>query len=742
NPELTAERFRPLITLIMQMSLMKNKNNALQANLTNDQCPMTNDNSLKFPNDQCPMTNDYFYCTGDLARWLESGNIEFIGRMDEQVKLRGFRVEPGEIEKCLLNHPGIKEAVVLVREDNQKDKYLCAYLVSRTKMDLRELKEYLSRKLPAYMVPHYFVEIEKIPLTSNGKLDREALPLTVPGAAQGNETVYVGPSNIIEEKMVEIWEEVLGVVRPGVNTDFFEAGGDSIKAIQVTARLRKYGFDLKINDLYLNPSIEGAAQCVTVIKHAKAGLQDVKEGEDKPVKRVYPLSPMQSGMLLYTLKYGKSNAYFLQNVFDIEGKIDKELLEKSFHFLIEKYEILRTVFKVEVEDSGAFLQCVPEQWDFTLYFEDISHRYRDEKEAKVFLEEFAGKDREKGFNLASGEPPVRASLFKTGEKSYVLIWSFHHIVIDGWCLGILFKDLVSIYRSLEKGLPVDLGPVTPYAEYIEWLEKQDKQAGINYWQNYLEGYDCRASLSHLKREKHGADAFRGGEYNLVIEKDMISGLEKIASENRVTLSTVFQVIWGILLQEYLDCHDVVFGLVVSGRPSEIEGIEKMVGLFINTVPLRIETHQEDSFVSLLRRIHERNILSRTYEYVSLADIQAFMGLKENLVDHPVAFENFPVPSISKELAYTNADMSQDGEPGISFDMWNYEQDNRTDYDLNVIISPWEPFVITFEFNSSVYDLEFIENLGNHLKAIIKQLRKLGKLGDRQIKSNKCPAMTR
>jgi aryl carrier-like protein len=212
------------------------------------------------------------YRTGDLARWLADGNIEFMGRVDQQVKIRGYRIEPGEVEKLLLNHDGIEAAIVLARErKGDVDRYLCAYYAAAKKaadtLDPGGLKEYLSGKLPAYMVPRYFVEIDEIPLTANGKVDRRALP--EPGVeGRAAREGYEPPGNEIEEKMVEIWQDVLGIPRPGINDNFFEIGGDSIKAIQVTARLRTNGLELKISDLFLHPTVKESAKCVIIRQEA------------------------------------------------------------------------------------------------------------------------------------------------------------------------------------------------------------------------------------------------------------------------------------------------------------------------------------------------------------------------------------------------------------------------------------------------------------------------------------------
>jgi NRPS condensation-like uncharacterized protein len=357
--------------------------------------------------------------------------------------------------------------------------------------------------------------------------------------------------------------------------------------------------------------------------------------KNKRIEKVYPLSPMQSGMFFHTLKNEQSRAYFQQLIFKIKGNIDRDLLQRSFDLVIERYDILRTVFRADKLEKP--MQFVLKQRNFRLGFEDISHM--EDNETAIYLEEFVKRDKAKGFDLTR-DMLMRVSLFKTGSEAYDLAWSFHHILMDGWCLGIIYKELIYIYQSLKQGKPVRLEPVFPYANYIKWLEKQDRNQGLQYWGKYLEGYDGQAGLPKLPNQP--SQTYYLEEYNLVIAEKEIAALNATARKNRVTLNTVFQTLWGILLQKYTNSDDVVFGVVVSGRPPQVKGIEKIVGLFINTVPLRVKSQPEESFAQLLKKNHENTILAKNYEYLSLADIQSKTLLKGNLIDHIMAFENLPI----------------------------------------------------------------------------------------------------
>ncbi|NIM16909.1 MAG: amino acid adenylation domain-containing protein, partial [Candidatus Aminicenantes bacterium] len=680
------------------------------------------------------------YKTGDLARWLADGNVEILGRIDHQVKIRGFRIELVELESQLLKYPGIKEAVVTARKNNVENISLCAYYVANREGTFEiptndRLREYLFQSLPDYMIPSYYVNLDKIPLTPNGKIDRTALPEPEPGVVSEQ---YVPPTNNIQKHLVNVWQEVLGVESIGINDNFFKIGGDSIKAIQVSTRLKKYGLDLKVNDLFLHPVIKEAEKCIKETgdeqKTPQSPGQEKKEltprdmdlesripkedlarinnyitssiDENPEIQLIYPLSPMQNGMLYHWLRNEKSDSYFSQGVFTIEGEIEKSTLEDTFNQLIERYDILRTIFVYE--DLEEPLQVVLNNRKARVYDEDITHL--SENQGNLYLEEFKRKDKQRGFDLTR-DILMRLSLFKTGFKDYCLVWSFHHILMDGWCLGIIFKDFIEIYHSLKQGKRVELPAVIPYINYIRWLEKQEKTAGLKYWQQYLEGYEEPVGLPKLGNLKRNDD-YKLEEYDLIIDEKRVSALNSIARQEGVTVNTVFQTLWSVLLQRYNNTDEVVFGVVVSGRPPEIQGIEQMVGLFINTIPIRIKSRPDREFSQLLRMVQQKGALSRPYEYLPLAEIQSKSQLKVNLIDHIMVFENYPIQEEIKNAGI---------EPEYDFRAVNVRIHEQTNYNFNIVIFPGQYFLVKFSYNGLVYEGNLIKRVGLHLEEMIKQV---------------------
>jgi len=423
------------------------------------------------------------------------------------------------------------------------------------------------------------------------------------------------------------------------------------------------------------------------------------------VKNIYALSPMQEGMLFHSLMDKQSTAYVEQVVVTLRGSIDPGLFEKTLQQLMQRYDILRTVFVYKTTKQPR--QVVLTKQDATVYFESISHFNRERKD--TYLETFTRKDREQGFDLTKG-PLLRFSLFELEEKLYKLVWSYHHILMDGWCLGILLKDFLQIYQALKTNEPLQMEPVTPYSRYLQWLEKQDKQKGLNYWQRYLGGYEPQSSFPVLKRTP-GNDSYRQGEYTFEFKQSLTGKLAVAAADYGVTLNTLVQTLWGILLQRYIDSDDVVFAAVVSGRFPGIEGIETMVGLFINTVPVRMQTHPRQRLSQLFEDVHQQSVLSKSFEYLPLAEIQSNWRPGGELIDHIMVFENY-------HLQETVKDTGKAGNFGAAIE--DTEMHEQTNYDLNIVVMPGNQLLLEFIFNRLTCDPGFIQRLALHFNEIALQ----------------------
>jgi bacitracin synthase 3 len=425
--------------------------------------------------------------------------------------------------------------------------------------------------------------------------------------------------------------------------------------------------------------------------------------KDLKVQRIYPLSPMQEGMLFHTIINKDAHAYFEQMSYDIQGEIDLSIFESIWNALIEKYDVFRTIFVYE--EINRPMQVVLQERKTKLFFEDISAMTDSARER--YLEEFKVRDIQTGFNL-SKDIMIRVAVFKTGPDKHKVIWSHHHILMDGWSLGVVVNDFFSIYRTIKANRLLQLKERCPYFTYIKWLEKQNQEDGYTYWQEYLAGYEQLASLpGKTSPGKHGI--YQQKKLEIKLDRDTSAKLADIARQNQVTINTVFQSIWGILLQRYNNTQDVVFGTVVSGRPSQIPGIESAVGLFINTIPIRIQNGDAQTFGELLRRVQDAALLSDKYSYLSLAQVQSNSELKNELMNHIMVFENYPLDREKLNQSFTE------------FQVDNVEFFEQTNYDFNIIIMPGDECYIDFKHNPAIYPEALIAMVKTHFINIIRQI---------------------
>ncbi len=1104
-----------------------------------------------------------FYKTGDITRWLADGNIEFLGRIDHQVKTRGIRIEPGEIEHQLLRHDNIKETIVLAKVKPDGDNYLCAYIVPRPaaeedgtkKINVSELREFLSKLIPEYMIPSYFIQLEHIPLNANGKVDRKALP----EPKINLENQYVEPTSEVEKILVEIWAQVLGTRRIGINDNFFEMGGDSINAIKITSKMYSAGYKVTLRDIFKNPHIselapvvvklesmadqsvlsgnvpltppqklffqengnepnhfnqavmfysekrfkedaikaifikiqehhdalrmsykrennriiqkihpldypfslsvydlkgqESAAQIfknkadeiqagidietgplmklaifhmddgdrllivihhlvidgvswrilfddfgtlykqyeqgellvlpaktdsfklwsetmakfstsgkvlnqmpfwkgletkkvsriksdfevtdkrmkdlqimsfnlapeeterlLTGVNHAfrteindilitalgtaikksfgienlaisfeghgredisesidvsrtigwftsfyplvldfsythdiarqlkevketlrrvpgkgvgygilkfltpeimKQGLEfnlvpqvtfnylgqfdtDIKhlpfrlaeesvgntEGENIKIgfdleilgviinnrlaitlrfnrrqynpgtigkllnfyqeelrsiisycsarkervltpsdltyrglsvevldrlssqydlEDIYSLSPMQEGMLFHALYHPDSTTYLDQTSYRIYKEIDLQIVKKSLAQIFKRHDALRTVFIHEGMDYPLQLLLKCGKREIELHYEDISGMgERDKKEA--FIHSFKNKNREYLFNISS-DVLLRLVVLQIDKTEYEFIWSSLHIVMDGWTKMILISEYFEIYKSFLENREYQLPPVRFYGTYIKWLENLDKNAMRHYWREYLDGYETSVGVPKMRNMGTQESIYRDEEVEYIVEIEKINRLKEFAVKHQITLNVIFQTVWAIILGKCNERQDVVFGVVVSGRPPEIEGVESMAGLFINTIPVRIRFQMQTTFIDLLHRVRDDALKTEPYHFLPLREIQAQSALKQNLLNHIFAFENYPkVFLIESEKITINEESAQ-----------------LSDYHFNVVIEPGERFRILLGYNAEMYDRNFVEKLSHYIDCILGEI---------------------
>jgi len=430
--------------------------------------------------------------------------------------------------------------------------------------------------------------------------------------------------------------------------------------------------------------------------------------KERQIDKIYALTPMQEGMLFHSLKDTDALFYFEQYMFTLKGTINKAFLQESFNRIIKRHDILRTLFVYDKIQKPR--QVVIEDLALYIHFEEISHLKEDEQ--KTYLEEFKKKDRARGFDLTR-ELLMRVYLFKTGTNLYKLLWSSHHITMDGWSSGIFIKELLQVFCSLKKGENIRFAPAIPFRNYVKWLEKQDKDEGLNYWKCYLEEYEQQATLPKLGNPEEDG-SHQAAEYEFKLDEELTTDLIKTAGDQQVTVNIVFQTLWGLLLQKYNNTDDVVFGTVVSGRPPDLESVENMIGLFINAIPVRIETRPLQLFSQLVARVQENAAASKTYEYLPLADVQNLSLLKRELIDHLVTFENYPVEEQMKEAGNVEE---------LGFKIEDIQWSDPINYDFDIIVIPGTSLIVKFSYNRRVYAPDQIKRVGSHFQQLVTEVIK-------------------
>ncbi|HLP62678.1 MAG TPA: amino acid adenylation domain-containing protein, partial [Candidatus Deferrimicrobium sp.] len=427
--------------------------------------------------------------------------------------------------------------------------------------------------------------------------------------------------------------------------------------------------------------------------------------DPKSIENIFALTPLQEGMLFHYLRSPHSELYFEQLSLEISGTIDIQVFQKTWHLIIETNEMLRTVFRWERLEKPS--QIILKEPPFELRFHDLSDMGNDRK--KTALAEMKTKDREEGFDL--NRVPFRVTLCKLDECQYEMIISNHHILYDGWSNGIILKEFFKIYQTLFKKEQVRKFPAKPsFKEYIKWLQNLDRNTQEQYWRGYLSGLE---TLTELPIKKRAEEKTGPGDYSIILEEDINGKLNIFVKNNKVTLASVFYTAWGILLQKYCDSGDVIFGTTVSGRSggiSGIKGIEDMVGLFINTIPLRIQAAPNEKIIEVVFRTDQVLREQEKFENTPLVDIRTYSTVDGtgSMFDTILAIENYP---LDNRLLPENSLLAVN----------SYSIAEMTHYDLSVGIMPFHEIEIKFSFKQELFDKETIENLAGHFKRIIQNI---------------------
>ncbi|MCP4151438.1 MAG: AMP-binding protein, partial [bacterium] len=656
------------------------------------------DNTFDYANLHSEAIFGKVYRTGDLARWLPGGDIEFLGRFDHQVKIRGYRIELGEIEKRLLKNEEIKETVVTVIENHDGDKLIAAYIVPVVPADeaplaTEDVRKYLLEYLPDYMIPSYFIPLEKMPLNPNGKIDRKALPDPLTMIAQ---LTFEEPENPVENKLAEIWADVLRVEKNSIsrNRNFFELGGHSLKAISLISKIHKeMDVKLPLGDIFRTPTIKGLAGFLEKAAEDKyIAIQPADE------KEYYPLSSAQKRLYILQQIDKESTVYNLPQLIPLGNEVDMQGLQETFDKLIKRHDSLRTSFRL-VDDIP--VQQVHRNVTFTIDYRDTMDR---EKIVRHFDLDRA--------------PLMRAEVIKN-EETYVLAVDMHHIIADGISLRILTQDFMALING------DDLPPLRlQYKDFSEWEHQLNASGSLKLQEDYwLKRFEGEAPVLNMPTDFPRPDiqSFEGDTYSFRIGSQLEEKVKKIMTEAEVTLHILFMTAYYILLAKYTGQTDIVIGSPIAGRTHA--DLLNIIGMFVNMLAMRNRPTGDKTFKLFLEEV-KHNALdayeNQDYQFDALVEK---LDVRVARNRHPLVQTVFLLQNLDAEGRETGPD-EQTGNSGDTGDTVN-------PYELDVNISKFELKLaaferkgglnFVFEYHSKLFKKETIQRMSKHFINILEEI---------------------
>ncbi|WP_442941967.1 amino acid adenylation domain-containing protein [Nostoc sp.] len=661
-----------------------------------------------------PFNKSKLYKTGDLARYLANGELEYLGRIDNQVKIRGFRIELGEIEALIVQHPAIWESVVIVREDQPGDKRLVAYVVPQVEQSptVLELRQFLKAKLPEYMVPSAFVLLESLPLTSNGKVDRRALP--TPELDSTLLEKYVAPRTPIEEMLALLWAQVLKLERVGIHDNFFEVGGHSLLATQLLSRIRtSFKVELALRELFERATIAELAQLIGQLQQQKIELTSLPilpRTRDAEL----PLSYAQQRLWFLDQFEPNSAFYNIPMALRLVGNLNQAALQQSLQEIIHRHEALRTNF---ITVDGKPSQIIQTETNWTVSVVDL--KYLSTLEQEITSQQLAQQQITQPFDLAKGRL-IRATLVLLSETEHVLLVCMHHVVSDGWSMGVFIQELVALYNAYAQGQPSPLAllPIQ-YADFAiwqrQWLQGEVLQSQLSYWQQQLKDAPALLSLP-TDRPRPAEQTYHGTHQEFALSFELTNKLTKLSQEQGCTLFMTLLAAFDTLLYRYTGTEDILVGSPIANRDrSEIEGL---IGFFVNTLVMRTDLADNPSFSELLLRVREMAMEAYTHQDLPFEMLVEALQPERDLSHTPLFQVMFVLQNApTSELELTGLTVNQLLIKGTTsrFDLTLSMENTPT----SATLSTSTGLVGWWEYNTDLFDASTIERMTGHFVTLLE-----------------------
>lgn len=603
-----------------------------------------------------------FYRTGDLARWTADGSLEFLGRADNQVKIRGRRVELEEIEGSISRHPNVRRAVVVLTRSSSGADVLIGYVTAMPDATLTvdEVLAWCDEQLPDYMVPARIMILDSFPVNANGKVDRRALPApTEPRSSAG-----VTPRTPIEDLLCGVFARTLGVESVGVEDDFYALGGDSIVAVTIALALRSEGYRLRSKDIIThgtparlaelleNPETAAVDEDPSISAGPLIVLDDADRAEiaatGAAVHTVLPVTSVQSGIYFHSTAAAGADPYVVQQIIELVGPLDAAALQRATHFVVRRHQALAAGF--HITRSGTVVSTIdatdaPEFRSQRFDAEDTPHGGTDSAIDR-YLAELAERDRERGFDLAR-PPLMRYTLVALDAEHHYLIQTVHHIIADGWSVALIWNDILTAYHG--GSAPSDAPQLEEFLRW--WSRRRRPDRELAAWTDYLAGVDGPTLVSdHLapppvpvgtSPAPHRVGA-GFGRRSRELDREQRLLLTSYARSHAVSEGAILTLAWGILIGALTSRTDVVFGSTTAGRGEDVPGIDRIVGMLLNTVPTRVHWSHNDDIDDIVRRFAAAETSVLDHHHVPLVDVHTAFGVHE-LFDTLLSIENLRQP---------------------------------------------------------------------------------------------------
>ena len=657
------------------------------------------------------------YRTGDLVSRDATGRVRYLGRQDDQVKIRGHRIELGEVEAALLSRPGVRQVAAVVRSDTPGVPRLVGYVVGEA--DAEEVRVALAAELPEHLVPAAVVVIDELPMTVNGKLDRNRLP--APELRGGGEQAV--PRTEVEQRLARLWSEVLGVADVGRDDNFFALGGDSIVSLTVVSHARRDGLVLRPRDLFQHPTVAGLAaelerqqtsaeadssEAPVTLEEASAPLVELSAEQRSSLERrcpglveVLPLAPLQEGLYFHAVLDEQAlDVYLMQNFIELRHRVDLPRLQAAVDTVLRRHPHLRAGF--HHEGLPGVVQTITDTWQVPWTQVDLQGLDAEEQQRR--LQQFSLDDSQVRFTLTA-PPLLRCALLTLAEDRHIFCLTQHHILTDGWSESLLLEELFACYAAGGEPEPGAVADPFDYRRHLAWVAELDAAAAEDAWDQNLSGLTAGTLVA---APDPGREAVLADSVVWELDEAASARIRSQAAACGVTVNTVFSVAWAIALSRLTGTTDVVVGATVSGREADLPGIEQAIGMFMNTVPVRTRIIAGETVAGLLARTQQEQSRLLAHHQVRLGRLQQRVGVGQ-LFDTLYVFRNTPIDDEARTAAFATHNIG-----------WTHSVDG-THYPLTCTVTPGERYELSIAHRPDLFDSERVAQVRDLYDRVITEL---------------------